>query len=292
MAIFRILIGFLSLINCLIYAHVFTDFFTERGLYPVWMAERYTEGIPRFNLLAGVTDDRVTWVFLGLSILASICTMIGFKTRIATVSLFLLTTTLHHRSGDVLHAGDWLLRLWIFALAVSACGATLSIDRKIAIKKGQLDVPDVSLWPQRLVQLQLAIVYFMTVWLKAGGNLWRNGTATWYAENLNEFTKFPVPEFLHTLPLIRAATYGTLIVELAMATLVFHRPIRKFVMIPALFMHAYIEYSMNIPLFQWVIVSAFICHFTGEEILAWAHRNRTRPILNKLIPQTPHGTQN
>lgn len=277
MAVFRAFVGFLSFLNVLIYAGVFADFFTEKGLFPVWMSERYAEGIPRLNLLAGVTDDRVTWVMLGLTGLASLLVVVGFATRISTIGLFVLLLTLHHRSGDVLHAGDWLLRLWIFSLAVSSCGAVFSVDRWLAVRKGAGSVEEVSLWPQRLVQFQLAIVYFMTVWLKWGGDLWRNGTATWYAENLNEFVRFPVPGFMHSIPAIKVATYGTLLVELAMATLVFHKPIRKWVMLAALAMHAYIEYSMNIPLFEWVIVAAFVCHFSGEEILSWARRVSHRP---------------
>jgi hypothetical protein len=93
---------------------------------------------------------------------------------------------------------------------------------------------------------------------------------------LREFDRFPVPGVMHSIPIVKISTYGTLLIELAMATLVFSKPMRKWVMIPALMMHAYIEYSMNIPLFQWIIVSAFVCHFGGDEILSWWGKVRDR----------------
>lgn len=281
MGVFRIFVGFLSAVSLSFNFRIFRDLFTEQGLYPVWMSERYTEGIPRFDLLAGITDSRVTMVFLVLAVLAALFTMVGLFTRVASVVLFLLMVTIHHRSGDTLMAADWLLRMWVFAVAVGPSGAILSLDRRF-FGKGE-PVEEVSLWPQRLVQFQLAVVYFMTVWLKWSGDLWREGLATYYAGFLREFERFPIPGFMYSTPVVKIATYGTLIVELAMATLVFSKPLRKWVMIPALIMHAYIEYSMNIPLFQWIIVSAFICHFSGEEIMCWWGRFRSRFVKSELI---------
>ncbi|MBX3113137.1 MAG: HTTM domain-containing protein [Fimbriimonadaceae bacterium] len=276
MCVFRIFVGLLSFINLLILMVVFKDIYTEKGLFPVWMSERYTEGIPRFNLLAGVTDERVTMVVFGLAVVASILTMIGLWTRVASIGLFVLMVTLHHRSGDILHSGDWLLRLWVFAVAVGPSGAALSVDRWLKKRKGTApaELEEVSLWPQRLVVFQLCILYFNTVWLKWSGDLWRNGTATYYSQHLNEFKRFPIPPFMDTMFVTHIATWGTLIVELSLATLVFSKPLRKWILLAGLGMHGYIEYSMNIPLFQWVIVSAYICHYSGEEILGWWNRKK------------------
>ena len=280
MCVFRIFIGFLSVLSLGINVPIFRDFFTEQGLYPVWMSERYTDGIPRLDLLAGVTDSRVTMTFLVLGIVAALLMMLGLFTRVASIALFVLMTTIHHRSGDTLMAGDWLLRLWVFSVAVGPSGALLSLDRKF-FGKGRA-VEEVSLWPQRLVQFQLAVVYFMTVWLKWGGDLWRDGTATYYAGHLKEFDRFPVPGFVYSPVMVHISTWGTLLVELAMATLVFSRQLRKYVMIPALLMHAYIEYSMNIPLFQWTIVAAFVCHFGGDEISAWWAKMLQKPMFKRF----------
>ncbi len=276
MSVFRILVGCLAFLDLLMLTASFRDFFTEQGLYPVWMSERYTEGIARVNLLAGITDSTVTTVIFALTMVVALMVAFGLFTRVSASALFILFVTIHHRSGDILNSGDWLLRMWIFAVAVSPAGAMLSIDALIRRKRGQSEVEEVSLWPQRLVQIQLAIVYFTTVWQKWGGELWRNGTATYYTQHLGEFERFPIPGFMNHMLVVRTATYGTLIVELSLATLVFYRPLRNWVLLAGVGMHLYIDYSMNIPLFQYVILAGYVSHFTGPEVAQFLAKLRIK----------------
>ena len=286
---FRIIVGFLSFINFLMLSVDLQTWFGERGLYPTWMAERFAGEFPRFTLLGEVTDFRVVVVLYVLTLVASLMVMFGLWTRASTIALFVLAVSFHHRNPDVLHSGDWLLRAWMFIIMLGPSGAALSLDRIIGLRRGtvQIDLPTVSLWPQRLVQIQLALVYFMTVWLKWGGSFWRDGTATYYPAQLREFDRFPVPDFLNQPPFTMVTTYGTLFVELALATLLCAKPLRKFVLIAGLCLHGYIEYSMNIPLFQWVIVAAFICHYESEELQAWWSRMTTKFPILKSVFRTP-----
>ena len=82
-----------------------------------------------------------------------------------------------------------------------------------------------------------------------------NGTATWYPVRLAEFYRFPVPSFLNDLPIVYLTTYGTLIVEFSLATAVFFRPLRKYVLLAGVLLHGFIEYSMNIPFFSFLMIS-------------------------------------
>jgi len=283
MGLFRILIGFLAFVNFAMLSIDFEAWFTERGYFPVRLAEVWADGVWRFNLLSGVTDDRLTAAVYLVVMLASLTTTVGLWTRVSTIVLFLGTVTLHHRSPDILHGGDYLLRAWIFLVMIAPSGRACSLDRLIALWKNRVPVePEpVSLWPQRLVQYQLAIVYFTTVWQKSFGNMWWDGTATWYPLHLREFDRFPLPSFLENPPFIAASTYFTVFIELAMATLVFARPLRKWILLGGLLLHAGIEYRLNIPLFAMVITSAYVSHYSGEEVTAWAKRLGAR--LKKLM---------
>ena len=282
MGVFRIVVGGLAFIDLLMISIDFKTWFGEHGLYPQWMAERWAGEIPRFSVLAGVTDERVTAIVYGVVTLAALATCLGLFSRVSAILLFIGIVTLHHRSPDILHSGDTLLRAWCFILTLMPSGLSCSLDRLIAKKRGIApEIPPlVSLWPQRLAQIQLAIVYFSTVWIKWGGITWRDGTATYYPSLLHEFDKFPVPAFVNHPPFIQITTYATLIVELALATIVFSRPLRKWCLILGLGLHGWIEYSMNVPLFQWIIVAGFINHFDGEEISAWG--KKLAPRLGKL----------
>lgn len=277
MAVFRIILGGLCLINFLMIAIDYSVWFTETGLYPAQWAIRWagTETL-RINPLAATVDMRVgIGIYAGTCIL-SLMVMLGLYTRVAAVLLWVGVVSLHHRSPDILHSGDTLLRNYVLLLMFMPSGNKWSLDAVLAARKGKVLNQSVSVWPQRLVQWQLAVVYFTTVWHKFSGPAWREGYATYYPPRLEEFDRFWVPGFVNDLPVVYVSTYATLVTELALATLVFARPLRKYVLIGGLLMHGYIEYSMNIPLFQWVIVSAYVLHYEGHEVEAWVGRMRER----------------
>lgn len=273
----RILTGLLALVNFSMIAVDFDAWFTERGHVPWSTAERWLGDDLRLSLLNGVADVRVTAAVYALTLLAALATMVGFQSRIASILLALGTVSLHIRNPIILHGGDTMLRMLTIYVAVAPSGAALSIDRRLALRKGApVTLALVSLWPQRLVQIQVAIVYFTTVWHKWLGTTWRDGTATWYPSQLHEFDRFPVPDWLYQPPFLQITTYGTLAVELALATLVFHSSLRKWVLLAGVILHLYIEYSMNIPLFAAVMISSYVSFYEGDEVSRWLERTRKR----------------
>jgi hypothetical protein len=114
-------------------------------------------------------------------------------------------------------------------------------------------------------------------------------TATWYPARLHEFDRFPVPHFVNEIPFVYFTTFGTLATELALGTLVFYRPLRKWILLAGVAMHAFIDYSMNIPLFSYLMVSLYICFYDGVEIDAWAKKLGARFAKLKAIVYTPQG---
>ncbi len=281
MGLVRIAFGFLGLVNFLMIAVDFDAWFTERGFVPAWHAEkwqqiqdRWVQHIWRIDLIPGVTDTRVTAAVYVLTLLACFLTMIGLWTRIASVAMFVLVTTLHFRNPQILHSGDTLLRQFTFLVAIAPSGASCSVDRLIALWKGKAprEPRPVSLWPQRLMQYQVALLYFTTVLHKIGGSHWRDGTAFYFMGQLHEFDRFPAPEFVHHQPFVALATYGTLIIELALATIVFNRKLRKYAIVGGIVLHVLIEYMANIPLFEWVMMSTYLSFFYGDEVTAWSRK--------------------
>ncbi|MCW5936941.1 MAG: HTTM domain-containing protein [Fimbriimonadaceae bacterium] len=285
------LTGTLAFVNFAMIAIDFDSWFTERGFVPAWFAERWAGGIPRLNLLANVTDDRVTMLVYGLLMLACLLTAVGLFTRVSSIAMFALIVTMHHRNPEILHSGDTLLRNMAFYVMIAPSGAALSLDRVIGLWKGTApSIPaEVSLWPQRLVHFQVAVLYFTTAWHKWGGSTWRDGTATWYVPQLHEFDRFPLPAFMDQQPIVAITTYGTLLVELAFASLVFAKPFRKWVLLSGLILHGFIEYRFNIPLFSFIMTSTYVAFYRGEEVSAWWNRLTERFQGRRLRLLAPHG---
>ncbi|HLK15287.1 MAG TPA: HTTM domain-containing protein [Fimbriimonadaceae bacterium] len=287
--VFRILLGFANLANLLLILPFFDAWFTERGFTPMAVNDRYFGPIardfyffnqvyilkfqvPRIDVMANVTSTNVFLTFYIVLILCAFLTTLGLWTRVSSILLAIGVVTLQHRNAIILHGGDNVLRIGAIYMAIAPSGKACSLDRLIGLWRGRFKPGPVliSVWPQRVIAFNLALIYFTTWWVKMDGDRWRSGTATWFPAHLNEFHRFWVPPFLQSRLFVPVLTYGTLLTELALGTIVFWRPARKWVLLAGLLMHGYIEYAMNIPLFALSICSFYIAFYEGDEIARWA----------------------
>lgn len=272
MGLFRAVFASVVFLDLAFLAVDFSAWYTETGFLPSAQLQRWTGDTFMFSLLSNITDSRVTAVFFALTMLAAFLTAIGLFTRISSVALLVGVVSLHHRCPEILHSGDTLIRAMLFFIALAPSGKACSIDRLIALWKGEAsrDHEQVSLWPQKMMQVQLAVVYITTVWHKSFGSTWLDGTANYYPPNLDEFDRFPVPGFFDVQPMLAITTWGALIVELALGTLVFNRQLRKPVLIAGVILHAGIEYRFNIPMFAMIITPCYLTFYYGEDVVGWS----------------------
>jgi hypothetical protein len=192
-------------------------------------------------------------------LLAILALLVGYQTRVASVLVWVCLVSMHHRNVYLLNSGDHLMRTLSFFLMFAPAGRAYSIDRLLRRRRG-LDPPGVAYivpWAQRLLQLQVCVMYFIAVLHKLAGPRWLNGTAAYFIVRLDEFHRFPVPDFVKTLWFSRWATWSSLAVEAAFPWLVWIRPLRPYVLLAGVLLHLSLEYTMNIPFFQWVVVSTY-----------------------------------
>ncbi|MGD9511678.1 MAG: HTTM domain-containing protein, partial [Geminicoccaceae bacterium] len=185
--------------------------------------------------------------------------------------VFVGLVSIGHRNPLILHGGDTLLRIIAFYLILAPAGAALSVDRLIGLARGTAPAqpPLAPPWAQRLLQLQVAFVYAMTVLLKLKGGAWVDGTALYYTSRLEEFHRFPMPFVADSMLLVNLLTYWTLATELSLAFLIWVPGLRKFVLINGVLLHLGIEYSMNVPLFAFTMIIAYITFVDVEGAWQW-----------------------
>ncbi len=301
--LFRIFLGTLVLANLILLTPDWETWFSERGYVPVALNRMWQGGepylweggphIPRIAVMSWTTNPVCNQIFFGLLFIVSILTILGLWSRVSTILLAIGIVSLDHRNVMILHGGDTITRVMCVYLAWSPSGQACSLDRLIGLWRGKIGHGPmrVSPWVQRIIAYNLALCYVTTVWIKRFGVHWLDGTATWYTARLPEFYRFPVPKFLTEIPFVKITTWSTLFIELSMGTLVFYRPLRKYVLLAGLMLHASIDYSMNIPLFSFLMVSMYICFFDGEEIANWAaHVGRKLEKLHVTV-RLPKDTQ-
>jgi hypothetical protein len=245
----------------------------EEGVLPAASASGMLDA-PRFSLLTWFPQSELAvYAVFGCAFVAAGALLIGFWTRWASIAVWACVVTLHHRNVYLLNSGDHLLRSLSFLLMFAPAGAAFSLDRRWRIRRGieSRGVPMIVPWAQRMLQLQLCILYFDSVLWKLTGGHWLDGTAAYYVSHLDEFRRFPVPAIFTTLWFSRFATWFALATEASMAILVWVRPLRRYVLCAAIALHLGLDYSMNIPMFQWIVLASF-CLFLDN--LSWSQLRR------------------
>jgi uncharacterized membrane protein YphA (DoxX/SURF4 family) len=279
LAVYRVLLGALVIVSGLLLLPDAEALFGERGILPRADALQY-DRLTRLSLLTWLPATPFwLYAFFGAHLLAAACLTFGFMTRLAAVLVWAGLVSIHYRNPAITHSGDAVLRVAAFFLMFAPAGRALSADRWLRVRRGA-EPPGppapIAPWAQRLIQIQLCVVYLSTVWWKLGGFAWIDGTAVYYASRLVEFERFPVPFVFEFRPVLKLLTWGTLAVEVALGTLVWFRDLRYPVLLAGLLLHLGLEYSMNIPLFQWAMLSAYVLFVDPRDVRRAADRVRRR----------------
>jgi hypothetical protein len=86
-----------------------------------------------------------------------------------------------------------------------------------------------------------------------------------------------VPYVFEHMWTIKLWSWFTLVVELALGTLVWIKELRYPVLLAGILLHLGIDYSMNIPLFALVMISAYVTFVDPSDLERWlAHLTRFR----------------
>lgn len=184
--------------------------------------------------------------------------LIGLGTRFQAICLFLWILSLHHRNNLVWEGGDVLLRVSLLLLIFMPLGARWSVDAFLR-KRTRNQSP---VWPLRLLQLQQSILYLSSVGQKLQGSDWVRGEALFYIGKLDDFSGRLGP---YLLPEewswgFRIGTWMVIAVEILIGIGVWIPSIRNKVVIIGILFHVSIELTMNLFVFQWLMILILATH--------------------------------
>ena len=191
------------------------------------------------------------YVIFGFYLVSLLFAIIGLYTRESIIVAMICLTSFHQRNIWLLSSSELLVRLVTLLMIFSPCGHIFSIDSIMASKKNIVPKKkDWAPWVLRLIQIQLSVVYLWTVWHKLKGETWFDGTAVYYATRLESMKNFSLPLLLDWIPFIKLSTWLTLVVELALGTLIWFKEFRIPMIFLGVIFHLSIEYIMSIPFFE------------------------------------------
>ena len=204
-----------------------------------------------------------------LVLLAAFFMWFGFFTRVSALVTFLgLVSFQTANQAAFWSADDGIMRAFCLFLCFSKSDTKWSLmavfrkkfspqqSRKLTRVLTLEFLPPLGL---RLIQVQLVLVYSVNFVAKMTSPEWRNGTALFYVSRFSEYQRFPVPLVFDHLLTIQIMTYASLAIELLLAAY-FLLPARaqKVVFVAGIGFHAIMDYCLNIPFFQWLMISGLI----------------------------------
>jgi len=259
LATFRIALGLILLFDLGVRVTDLGVFYTDRGVVP--RTALSTTGFATIHVLNGSAWYQGSLFFVAA--LAALALAAGWHTRAATVASWALLLSLHGRNPHILSSADGLLRALLFWGMFLPLGARWSLDatRHVWSFHGIKPKQVASLATCALL-MQVCLLYGCTVILKSGPTWRHEGSAVWYALQLDSFATSLGQELLNYPKLLTVLTYATLVVEAAGPILLlspwFVGPIRIVLVCAFLFFHFGLASCMNLGLFSYVAAAAWL----------------------------------
>lgn len=111
------------------------------------------------------------YAVFAVGIATSVFLAFGWRSRLNAAIAWLVWVSLWNRNPLILDGDDALIKLMCFYLMLSPCGNAWSVDAKLKTK-----APLVAVWPLRLIQFQIALLYFVSGWVKFYSPEWQDGS--------------------------------------------------------------------------------------------------------------------
>jgi predicted DCC family thiol-disulfide oxidoreductase YuxK len=223
------------------------------------------------------TDPWQWVVFHVLFLLSCLAFMLGWKTSWVKWVVLIGQISYDHRDPMLIYGVDKILACLLFILCLAPIGRALSLDRVRAVRAvkcrelAAAPPPYASPWAgacTRLMQIQMAVLFFYSGLEKIRGDEWWNGDAIWMVFSTNEFYNRPVLDVLAAhYWLVNVATYTTLLIELSYPFLIWQRRTRPYLLAAAIFLHLQFGTWMGMPYFSFVMVMGHMS-FVRPEWLA------------------------
>jgi len=265
--LFRIAFGIVALEYCLLMAPQVVTYFSDKNGILSLKTLNHIFGIPVIDVITLLPPgDGWLIAFFVLFVFACLCLTVGLFSRVSSIMVYVGLVTFLHRNIYVHHGGEHLMCLAAFWLIFAPIDAALSLDRLWFSKDKVFWKPQkCSLWALKAYQFQFALIYWQASLSKLAAPSWWDGTAMYYVARHQEFARFPVPFVAENLFLLKLTTWIAILAESLGWTLIWFNETRYFVLIVLLVLHLGIEYSMNIPIFEHIMIVSLLCFIPGED---------------------------
>jgi hypothetical protein len=239
--------------------------FTDSGVLQTSTAQNIV-GTHGWSVLYWLPSNAITIrACLAAMGLSAVLMLLGVFSRFQSAAIWVWLVSFQNRNPFLNDGEDTVMRLFAFFLIWMPldCGWSL-IRRRSAINTSS-NVSSTA-WGLRLMQFEMAALYASTAICKWGGDTWHQGTATWYVARMGDNFGRWIPESWFDWPLFTmSTTWGALAIEAILPVALWFRWTRKWAILAGLALHLGIELSMNLFLFQWLMILGLLSFVVPSE---------------------------
>ena len=218
------------------------------------------------------------WVaFHGLFLLCCAALMVGWRTPWVKWIVLVGQISYDYRNPTIFYGVDKILACLLLIMCVAPTGRTMSLDRVRAVRTAKLEKLDArppqysSPWAGaciRLMQIQMAVLFFYSAIAKLKGDDWWEGDAIWIVFTAVEhYNDFMLRLLASQYWISNVASYGTILIEIAFPFLIWQRRTRPYLLVAAIFLHSQFAVLMGLFYFSFVMVMGHMS-FVRPEWLA------------------------
>jgi hypothetical protein len=265
LALVRVAFGMLILLWTLSLAPDLGAFFSRAGVVGD-VAAKWAGW--QWSVLWVVNSDLAIGALYVALLVASVGVLVGWRTRACAAVVFVGVTSFQRANPYVFNSGDTLLSLLSLYIMIAPSGAAFSLDSRRARRRGEPGGP-IAVWPLRLVQIQVSVMYLGAAVSKFQGPSWRDGTAASYAARLPDLVRFPLGDVFERSALAgQVATYATLAIESSLAVLIWHRRTRPFALAAGVLLHLSIDLSIRVGFFTLAVFVTYLSFANPRRVRA------------------------
>lgn len=273
-ALLRTVIGAVGLVSIIGFLPV-SEFWSPQGIAPIPVAG---QGLRSALVAAGFGDAAGLALFLTL-VTSFACMTVGLFTSTTIAVCFVGSVLQSHWNSLPLTSGHTVLVAVLFAMVWADCSGRPSFDATRRMCAGGDCQP---VWPLRLIQIQLALLYASSGLFKLLGAAWRDGSAIHFTTSQNVYARiFDVYAFPASLDwTLTLATYSTLFWEMSFPFLLLNRTTRKAALLMGVGVHLGIALLMEVGPFSWMMLASYVAFLDPR----WAARFKVRHITGETAP--------
>jgi hypothetical protein len=265
----RIATGLVTLYGLLLYLPFVQDYFTDAGFLT---AQEHRSAVVRPNpslfVLTGASPA-VVWTAWAAAITLCVLLTLGYRTRLAAIALYVLLITIHDRNVFMTNSGELVTRSLVFwfALMPYGGGGAYSVDTWLR-RRADPTAPPLTAWPwaQRMIQIQIVMIYALTVSGKLQAPRWHDGSAMHEILGGVEFFPSGVELLLNWPDLTYALTWLALVSEVIIGPMLLFKRTRLLAFLLGIGLHGWIMIFMRIPVFGLIMLAAYPAFLEEPEV--------------------------